>query len=367
MQTAVDGISKEIPAIRDAIRKVTTVLNAVDAIPGMTKDIGAIHDTLPDISDKITTVHDEVPTISGKVSAIHDEMLPQMQEDMQHLLRVQSTAAFGPRLNLVQGLSSVPYARNARFVGREAQIEDLNSKLDRRNGHSRIALVGLGGIGKSQVALEYAYRRREKESRLSVFWVHAGSASRFEQDYYQIGRTAGLPGISDSAQDQKKLVKDWLSTENSGSWLLIVDGADDTEVLFGTRDAKRSLVLKGVSEYLPQSSNGSILFTTRNKKAGVKFATAAGLVMLPNMDRADAKELLNARSGDFMAEDDETFELIDALDFLPLAVSQAGSYIAENSISVSEYLQMYNHSEVRHVSLQTLTSGDPARSLESYL
>lgn len=334
---------------------MTTVLNAINAIPSIAKDIEAIHGTLPDIADKITTVHDELPTVSGKVAAIHDELLPQIHDDMQRLLLAQSNSTSCSRANSAQGLSSIPYARNALFVGRNAQIEDLNSRLDWRNGHTRTALVGLGGIGKSQVALEYAYRRREREPHLSVFWVHANSASRFEQDYHQIGILAGL---SDPTQDPKQHIKDWLSTEDAGSWLLIVDSADDTDVLFGNREANQPFVLKGISEFLPQSSNGTIIFTTRNKKAGVKFATAAGLIMLPKMDRTDAKELLNARSGNVITDADGASELLDMLEFLPLAVSQAGSYIAENSISTSAYLQVGVPQPKIYFSIQYLESSN---------
>lgn len=361
VQTAVDGISQELPAIRDSIRKVTTVLNRIDALPAIAKDIEGIHGKLPEIASKITTVHDELPEISGKVAAIHDELLPRMQDDMQRLLLNQPTSATGPRANSLRGLLLMPFARNSTFVGRDVQIEDLGSRLETQVGHTRVALVGLGGIGKSQVALEYAHRRIEKEPQLSVFWIHASSASRFEQDYLQIGRLAGVSGFNGSASDPKQLIKDWLSSNDAGTWLLIVDSADDTDILFGNREADRPLLLKGLSEFFPQSSNGSILFTTRNKKAGIKFATATGLIVLPKMDPADAEQLLKSRSGEFMSEGDEIAELLDRLEYLPLALSQAGSYIAENSITISEYLQVYSHSETSRTELLTEEFTDPAR------
>lgn len=90
MQTAVDGISQELPAIRDSIRKVTTVLNRIDALPAIVESIERMQGKLPEIASKITTVHDELPAISGKVAAIHDELLPRMQDDMQRLLVLAS-------------------------------------------------------------------------------------------------------------------------------------------------------------------------------------------------------------------------------------------------------------------------------------
>ena len=274
----------------------------------------------------------------------------------------------------------MPFARNSGFVGRDVQIEDISSRLERQLEHTRVALVGLGGIGyskdpfslfnssianalrsKSQVALEYAYRRLEMEPQLSIFWIHASSASRFEQDYLQIGRLAGISGLSGSAHDPKELIKEWLSSNDAGTWLLIVDSADDTDILFGNREADRPLLLKGLSEFLPKSANGSILFTTRNKKAGVKFATATGLVVLPEMDPADAEQLLKSRSGEFMSDGDEIVELLDRLEYLPLALSQAGSYIAENSITIRAYLQLYSHSEASRTELLSEEFTDPAR------
>ena len=86
VQTAVDGMSQELPAIRDSFHKVTTVLNKVDTLPAIMRDIEGIHGWLPEIAEKITTVHDDIPAISGRMTAIHDEMLPRMQDDMQRLL-----------------------------------------------------------------------------------------------------------------------------------------------------------------------------------------------------------------------------------------------------------------------------------------
>ncbi|CAF9918274.1 hypothetical protein IMSHALPRED_004264 [Imshaugia aleurites] len=266
-----------------------------------------------------------------------------------------------PRASPPQGLLQIPFARNSDFVGREVQIEDLASRLERQFEHARVALVGLGGIGKSQVALEYAYRRLEREPQLSLFWIHASSASRFEQEYVHIGRLAGITGINDSAYDPKQIFKEWLSSNDAGSWLLIVDSADDTDILFGNREPDRALVLKGLSEYLPRSINGSMFFTTGNKKVGVKFATASGLVMLPEMDPVDAEQLLKSRSGEFMSDGDEIVELLNRFEYLPLTLSQAGSYIAENSISISEYLRLCSHSEASRTELLAEGFTDPAR------
>ncbi|KAH9203853.1 hypothetical protein DL95DRAFT_136592 [Leptodontidium sp. 2 PMI_412] len=64
--------------------------------------------------------------------------------------------------------STVPFARDPNFVGRQDVFTDLELRLCQTNSHSRAVLVGLGGVGKSQIAIEYSYRRREKDPDL---WV----------------------------------------------------------------------------------------------------------------------------------------------------------------------------------------------------
>jgi len=126
---------------------------------------------------------------------------------------------------------------------------------------------------------------------------------------------------------------------------MIVDNVDDSDMLFGNRKTgNTSFGSKRLSEFLPQCSNGSIIVTTRNRKVGVKFATAGGIIHLAKMDPDDAEELLQARLREEISDHDDMTNLLEALEYLPLAISQAGSYIAENSISISKYLQMYNES-----------------------
>ncbi|KAI1382500.1 uncharacterized protein F4822DRAFT_435520, partial [Hypoxylon trugodes] len=115
-------------------------------------------------------------------------------------------------------------------------------------------LEGLGGIGKTQIALETAYQVRDKHPDCSVFWVPAVDATSFENAYRDIGHQLGVKGIEDDKADAKMLVKAALSHKSAGSWLLVIDNADDLKLF---ADAT-------LSDYLPFNWNGSILFTTRN-------------------------------------------------------------------------------------------------------
>lgn len=88
VRTVVNDVMKELPAIQDTARKVTTVL---DSFTGIAGDIKSIRNVLPTLDIKVTEVHDELPAISGKVTAIHDELLPAIRDAMQHHLTVHSS------------------------------------------------------------------------------------------------------------------------------------------------------------------------------------------------------------------------------------------------------------------------------------
>ena len=89
---------------------------------------------------------------------------------------------------------------------------------------------------KSQIAIEYAYRMRER-SISSVFWVHASNAARFEKGYYEIALEAKLPGVDIPKTDILDLVSRWLGTDDSGDWLMIVDNAYDATTFFDPNTA----------------------------------------------------------------------------------------------------------------------------------
>jgi MoxR-like ATPase len=119
---------------------------------------------------------------------------------------------------------SVP--RNKRFVGRFETLLTLRDMLFVQESQ-RVALVGLGGVGKTQVALELAFWTKENRADWSVFWVPALSEATFEQAYTEIARELKIQRNDD--QDVKESVRQYLSSEAAGRWLLVIDNADDAE------------------------------------------------------------------------------------------------------------------------------------------
>lgn len=216
---------------------------------------------------------------------------------------------------------------------------------------------------KSQIALEYVYRERQRSASISVFWVHAGNAARFVQSYKRIASEFQIPGRDDLQSDVLQLVRDWLEGKYKYRWLMIVDNVDDRNMFFETfTDAGKAL-----REYIPQSSRGSILFTTRNRDIGMDLALDRAPITVPSMDAQEAQALLGQR---IIADTSETeqLELLEELLYLPLAIAQAAAFMAKRRKSVAEYIKHYRGSEstrIRLLGQRFNYHGREARPLES--
>jgi tetratricopeptide (TPR) repeat protein len=235
----------------------------------------------------------------------------------------------------------LPFPRNELFVGREEQLRSLEQSLIPSNIHRRMTIYGLGGCGKSALAIEFAYRALVRHARLMVFWVPAISQESFELAYREIGIRLGVPGITEDNADIKKLVTDALSSGSLGDWLMIVDNADDARVLLETTD--NNAISTRLSDYFPHSSNGTILFTTRSRKVAGDL-TPSSVLELNDMSKAEARQLLARRlTKQALLDETAVDELLGILTYLPLAIVQAAAFINNNDISVSGYISLFRH------------------------
>ena len=222
-------------------------------------------------------------------------------------------------------------------------------------------------LRKTRIALEYACKHRHSDS-VSVFWVYASTPERMEKAYQEIAKKATLVGAGDPKVDQFQLVKHWLESDDSGSWLMIIDNADDEKLFFG-EDKDLASDLSSFSNnmacYLPQRSNGSVLLTTRNKKLGVKFAAVSGVITILKMSLSESKRLLLKNLEEDDRDDNDLIELAEVLENLPLALVQATAFIGENSQSIGEYLQTYHISDSAKIKLLSQNFGDNERDPDS--
>jgi hypothetical protein len=153
-------------------------------------------------------------------------------------------------------------------------------------------------FSKSQIAIEYCYRFKAKSPNSSVFWIHANTAARFGQAYDAIAKNLNLPGCEDLEANILQRVCECLSDEDHGAWLMVLDDADDIETFFGTDPHTSSLGAKqtpSLLSYLPRSSKGSIIITTRDARIGESLADREkSIVVLPPVAE-EAERLLRSK------------------------------------------------------------------------
>lgn len=222
--------------------------------------------------------------------------------------------------------------------------------------------MGLGGVGKSQLAIEYCYRTSEtaaqKNQPIWVFWIHAETQARVEEDFRFIADTVKLSGRKDPKADIPQLVQQWLRNRENGRWLLVLDNADEASVRFNVNhDPPGATPQEGrhrtLSTYLPQDSHGSILTTARNKDVARKLTgNYHAIIEVEPMDEDHALELLRKKAGN-QPDMEHCAALVEALEYMPLAISQAGAYIQQQAprSSIKKYLEEFRKSERRKISL----------------
>ncbi|KAH6973012.1 hypothetical protein BKA56DRAFT_646039 [Ilyonectria sp. MPI-CAGE-AT-0026] len=254
----------------------------------------------------------------------------------------------------------VPYNQNEDFVGRSEILRDLQERLSIGQHQravklrSRISLYGLGGVGKTQIAIAYVYWLRQTHPGISVFWIHGGNAERFRGGYSSIAQELNIPGRDDPQIDVLSLVKAWLEKNYQQRWLMVIDNADDIELFFGSQEGNDETTSSNstvnevacLGRYVPECAHGSILVTTRNKQAGLNLAQGKPPIEVDKLTDAEANMLMRAMMDDQEVDIGETTVLASRLEHLPLALAQAAAFIQGNSITIGEYIKLLDDSDV---------------------
>ena len=262
--------------------------------------------------------------------------------------------------------ATIPFSRDPDFVNRG----NILGQIDQRCSEpaARVALVGLGGVGKSQLAIEFAHRVAARQPDTWVFWVHSGTQARVEEGFRTIADTVKLPGRNQPKADIPHLVCRWLSNERNGRWIMILDSADDRDVLYLATNGDASTSgnarnRRPFATYLPQSRNGSIIITTRNKDLAFRLTGRhQNVIEVGPMAQTDALTLLEKKLGS-PPDTDVAADLVDALDFVPLAISQAAAYIQARAprSTLEKYLAEFQEGERKRSRLLEHDAGDLRR------
>lgn len=245
---------------------------------------------------------------------------------------------------MYSGHQLIPFPRNTNFVGRKSYMEQLTTKLDPRIFAGTcpwLALDGLGGVGKTQIALQFAYQIQDTSPECSVFWVQASDAASFNNSYRKIAQKLAITGLEDDKADMKQLVFTVLQGLMS-PWVLIVDNADDYGVLSKADDGN---VSRELIEYIPNCGRGAVLFTTRDHKAATAFA-AEKVIRIKEMTRKESIDLLTVsvqvQNRSLLDDMASVNELLDLLLDLPLAIKQAAAcheHEFDSHLKISLFLQ----------------------------
>jgi tetratricopeptide (TPR) repeat protein len=235
----------------------------------------------------------------------------------------QATDAASPRI------WSMPFQRNPYFTGRDDLLTSLHSILTTGKQAALSqpqAISGLGGIGKTQTAIEYAYR----DDYNAIIWLKAESRETLLSDLPTLAQLLNLPHKPDQGQEQVvEMIKGWFQSYTG--WLLIFDNADD---------------LAMIRDFLPAGGQGHILLTTRSQVTG----KIAKRIDVERMDTEEGTLFLLHRAGlledttlDAISEVEraKARELVEEVGGLPLALDQAGAFIEETQCGLTDYLQFY--------------------------
>lgn len=258
------------------------------------------------------------------------------QSSVQEVKSTQQEKVPTSLLPSTEAIWNIPFAHNPFFVGREQELEDLSTRLHQpastTTGQIQ-CISGLGGVGKTQLAIEYAYQHRHEYDY--ILWTRARSIETLNASYTECATLFKLPECD--AQEQEimvKAVKTWFQTHQK--WLLILDSADEPNVFV---------------PFLPPTSNGYILLTTRaSNLTELGMGIAHSLEVTPFTDEQSVRFLLQRANlpgphtpfeKASLQEREVALQIAHELGNLPLALNQAGAYLAATRTSLTGYFSLY--------------------------
>lgn len=267
--------------------------------------IKLVHEFVVDVEQKKIEILGSLQEHRLESSKRHDELLVLFQR-VFGLIENQQQAVITPRIN-----NAPPH--NPHFTGREDLINDLRQKLLTKGRTALTTLNGLGGIGKTQIAIEYCFRHRNDYD--VIWWINSEDSDTLKAQLSNLAYALRFGQEQLQGEEaRKKAVMDWLRdlTRQRIQCLLIFDNAKSEAQL---------------SEFLG-NCDGHTIITSRNPNWG------GSRMDVQVMTKEEAVKFLVSRTGQNPAGADE---LSEKLGLLPLAIAQAGAYIEQLGITFKAY------------------------------
>ena len=229
----------------------------------------------------------------------------------------------------------IPHGLNPRFYSRQREADEIKDHLDPQCGQDKprvMAIHGLGGVGKTQLALHYA--NTSLKLYQAIAWIPAETPIKMTQALSDFAKKLGLPRKDDGEDDyQASLkVKDWLNTMEQ-PFLLIFDNVEEIDILL---------------QVWPANSQSSILITTRSPSVASK--RASHLMHLESFTAESGLNVLESLTG-ITATDENDLEaarhICHLLGGIPLAIVQISEFIRDRSYSYEEFIPIYQKSSAR--------------------
>jgi tetratricopeptide (TPR) repeat protein len=299
------------PALQQNIPSVTASESLLEAAANLVR-------TCADYSDGFETLVRAVAYINGE-----DSEYKKLGNELLRLKLIESVPEPNP-ISLSERLTSGLPNPNPNFVGRETQLAEIQKTLAASKRAALCALQGMGGVGKTTLALEYAHLHMG-EYRL-IAWLDATDTTTLDTSFNNLAHALGLREATQADYNiVRRAVLNYLTRESQ--WLLIYDNAEDPATL---------------RDYLPDGTSGHVLITTRN----THWQTLAQPILLDTWHTSEALEFLLRYAGqtDWGNETEERHarQLVEELGGLPLALMQAAAFMATMQVGVAKYRELFN-------------------------
>ncbi|KAK1756630.1 hypothetical protein QBC47DRAFT_413146 [Echria macrotheca] len=285
-------------------------------------------------SERLARINECRDNIELEAFAANVERDTVRHEELKGLLMRDSDVR-KPKYHLPCHIIGIP--RNPKFFGREADLSFLENRLVTVKGTSSVAaaekrqlsaaLIGLGGLGKTQIAAKFAWDHLDKFG--IIFWAQADSASKLEQAFLNFGTRVGISSESGAGIDAARvvsLVKEFLA-DTDVRWLIVFDNVEDSNTL---------------KPFWPIATQGSILLTARSFMP--QLITVSLSRELEPLDESVGSRLLLGVSpthGNRPEDVQAAGRLSVLMGGLPLALVQIGGYVSTAQCSLSEFLDIY--------------------------